>query len=249
MIRAQEYQDGLIKLPIYDDSAVLTNGQGLKWGGDGSSTGSYTALNDCASKAENIFAVAAEGRTTTLATNLGTPLLYQAIVQMVENRPIWKIYYDLTASTDLSVQSSTSTVITTAGHDDNLDGSWVYMNTGTGAGQLRYVKAADTTTLTVNTAFTTTPDSTTDFILIRPQGIPQDGTILNATFDQLLAVLLTATAQKTIILKNFVEGPNGVQELDITNNSGLEMDDLNSRGVRFYSHVIFFDTIFSATGL
>jgi len=104
MIRAQEYQDGLIKLPIRDDT-VITKGQGLIWGADASGTGSYTALIDCANKAENIFAVAAEGRTTEINTHLGTPLLYQAIVQMVENRPIWKIYYDLTASTDLSVQS------------------------------------------------------------------------------------------------------------------------------------------------
>jgi len=248
MIRTNQYQEGLIKLPIYDAS-LITKGQGLKWGADASSTGTYTALVDVADTAADIFAVAAEGLTTLVATHLGTPLLYQAQVQLVNNLPIWKIYYDLAAGTDLDVASSTSTVITTAACDDNLDGSWVYMNSGTGAGQLRYVKAADATDLTANTAFTTTPDATTDFIIIRPQGIPEGGVALNSTFDQILPVLDETTSQKMVILKNFIEGPTGTWELDITANSHLEMDGLNSRGVRFYSHVVFIDTLSAATGL
>jgi hypothetical protein len=248
MIRTYDYQDGIIKLPIYDAS-LITKGQGLIWGQDGSTTGSYTALVDCADTAADIFAVAAEGLTTLVASNLGTPLLYQCRVQLVDNKPIWKIYYDLTASTDLDVASATSTVLTVAACDDNLDGSWVYINSGTGAGQLRYVSAADATTLTVNTAFTTTPDATSDFILIRPQGLPEGGVALNSTFDQILPVLDETTSQKILVLKNFIEGPTGVQELNITDNPGLEMDGLNARGVRFYSHVMFIDTLAAATGL
>lgn len=247
MIRTYQYQEGLIKLPIYDASA-LVNGQGLIWGQEASGTGSYNALVDCANKAENIFAVLAE-TPANVVTNLGTPVIYQAQVQMVNNLPVWKVYYDLTASTDLDVSSSTSTILTAATMDDHLDGSWIYINSGTGAGQLRYVKAANTTTLTVNTAFTTTPDSTSDFIIIRPQGLPEGGVILNSTFDKLLAVLDATTSQKILVLKNFVEGPFGNKELDITANSELEADSLNSRGVRFCSHVVFIDTISAATGL
>ncbi len=244
---ATQYQDGLIKLPIYDASALVA-GQGLKWGADASGTGSYTALVDVDNTAADIFAVLAE-TPDDVVSNLGTPVLYQAQVQLVENKPIFKAYYDLSASTDLDVASSTSTVLTVAACDDNLDGSWVYINTGTGAGQLRYVKAADGTTLTVNTAFTTTPDSTSDFILIRPQGLSTGGTALSATFDKILPVLDETTSQKILILKNFVEGPAGNMELNITDNSQLEMDGLDSRGVRFYSHIMFIDTLVAATGL
>lgn len=243
-----DYQDGIIKLPIYDAS-LITKGQGLIWGQDASGTGSYSALVDCADTAADIFAVAAEGLTALVASHLGTPLLYQCRAQLTDNRPIFKIYYDMTASTDLDVSSSTSTVVTTATTDDNLDGSWIYVNSGTGAGQLRYVKAADTTTKTVNTAFTTTPDSTSDIIIIRPQGLPEGGVALNSTFDQILSVLNETTSQKILVLKNFIEGPTGVQELNITDNPGLEMDGLDARGVRFYSHVIFVDTLAAATGL
>lgn len=241
-----DYQEGLIKLPIYDATSMV-RGQGLIWGVDGTST-STCSLIDMANKSADIFAILEETPTTT-TSNVGTPLVYQALVSLVVNSRIHKVYYDLSTSTDLDVSSSTSTVLTAATMDDNLDGSWIYMNSGTGAGQLRYVKAADTTTLTVNTAFTTTPDSTTDFIIIRNVGIPTGGTIFNTTFDKFLAALDNTTAQKCIVLKNFVEGPFGVQELDVTRNGFLEADGLNTRGLRFFSHVIFFDTEIAATGL
>jgi len=248
MKRVMDYQEGNIELPIYDAS-LLTVGQGLKWGQDASGTGTYTALVDVADTAADIFAVAQEGRTALVATHLGTPLLYQAKVHMVDNPKVFKAYYDMAAANDLSVASSTSTVITVAACDDNLDGSWVYINSGTGVGQLRYVKAADATTLTVNTAFTTTPDSTSDFILIRPQGLPEGGVALDSTFSKIKSVLDETTSQKILVLKNFVEGPMGTKVLDITANSHLETDGLNGRGVRFFSHIIFIDTLSAATGL
>ena len=244
---AQEYNEGLIKLPIYD-ATVLTKGQGLIWGADASGTGSYNALVDCADTAADIFAVLAE-KPTNILTNRGTPLIYQAQCRLVNNSKIFKAYYDLTTSTDLDVSSSTSTILTAATMNDNLDGSWVYINSGTGAGQLRYVKAANTTTLTVNTAFTTTPDATSDFILIRSEGLPEGGVALNSTFDKILAVLDETSSQKILVLKNFVEGPMGTMELDITANSHLECDNLNARGVRFYSLIMFIDTLVAATSL
>lgn len=241
-----DYQEGLIRLPIYD-SASMVRGQAVKWGVDGSST-STCALVDVTNTMADAFAVLEETPTTT-TTNVGTPIIYQALVSLVVNSRIHKIYYDLTVSTALAVSSSTSTVLTAATMDDNLDGSWIYIVSGTGVGQLRFVKAADTTTLTVNTAWTTTPDSTSKMIIIRNVGIPTGGTILNTAFTQLLALLDATTSQKTIILKNFCEGPFGVREMDVTLNGFLEADGLSNRGIRFFSHVIFFDTIIAATGL
>jgi hypothetical protein len=158
--------------------------------------------------------------------------------------PVWKVYWDTAAANDIDVSSSTSTVVTHASGDDNLDGSWIYINSGTGAGQLRFCSAATATTKTVNTAFATTPDSTSDFILIRNQGRPTGGQDLDSTF-ALLAPALSATGQLTI-LKNFMEGPLGAVELDPTLH---EVDGLNGRGVRFYSHVIFMDTHFSVDSI
>jgi len=242
----RDYQEGLIKLPIYDASS-LTKGQGLKWGVDASST-STCAMIDVADTAADIFAILNETPSTT-TTNIQTPTIYQAQCLLVDNPKIWKVYYDLAAANDLDVSSSTSSIVTHATSDDNLDGSWIYINSGTGAGQLRYVKGANTTTKTVNTSFTTTPDSTSDFILIRNVGRPTDGVALDSTFVMIASVLNEASSTNAIVLKNFVQGPMGTIELDPTKNSNAETDGLNNRGVRFFTHIIWADTAVHAQGL
>ena len=240
---AHEYKySALIKLPIYNSSS-LTRGQGLIWGQEGSSTGTLNALIDCATVPIDVFAILAETPGTT-TTNYSTPIVHQAQVQLVNIVPVWKIYWDLAAANDINVSSSTSTVLTHASGDDNLDGCWVYINSGTGAGQLRFVKAANATTKTVNTAFATTPDSGSDFIIIRGQGRPTGGQDLDST-RLLLTSAVSATGQM-LILKNFIQGPTGIEELDPTKH---ELDNLNSRGVRFFSHVIFMDTFFSVDSI
>lgn len=240
---AHEYKYGaLVKLPIYNASS-LTKGQTLIWGQEASGTGSLNALVDSAAVPIDVFAVLAETPSNTV-TNYGTPIIYKAQVQLVNIVPVWKVYWDSAAANDISVSSSTSTVLTHPSGDDNLDGSWIYINSGPGAGQLRYVSAANATTKTVNTAFATTPDSTSDFLLIRNQGRPTAGQDLDSTFT-LLKSAVSATGQM-LILKNFIEGPTGTEELDVTKH---ELDNLNGRSVRFYSHVIFMDTFFSVDSI
>lgn len=240
-----DYPEGIIKLPIYDATA-LVKGQLLKWGVD---AGTYngTVLNsliDVADTGADAFAILQQ-TPTLVAGNRQTPTMYKALCRILNNPTIIRAYYDMSTSTDLDVSSSTSTVITTAANDDDVDGGWVYINSGTGAGQLRYIKASSATTLTVNTAFTTTPDSTSDFVLIRPEGQPLDGIAFNSTFDKILPVLNETNASKTIILGNFVQGAlNG--QLDITENPSFEADGLNARSIRFYSLIILGDGIWSA---
>jgi len=242
----RDYQEGLIKLPIYDATS-MTKGQALIWGVDGTANSPSFMIDASAGTTVDIFAVLNETPAHTIS-NIGTPLIYQAQCILVDNPKIFKIYYDLSTGTDLDVVTATSSSLTGLTLDDNLSGSWIYLNSGTGAGQLRYVKTATTSVLTVNTAFTTTPDNSTDFILIRPVGRAEGGYPLNATFNMLLSTL-DATDPNIICLKNFVQGPMGIKELDPTLNGSCETDGLNSRGVRFFSHVIFADTAVHAQGL
>ena len=115
---------------------------------------------------------------------------------------------------------------------------------------MRYVKAADATTMTVNTAFTTTPDATSDFVLIRFVGLQaaSAGLKLNSDFDKILSTLDEDATSSIYAIKNFVQGPMGTKELDITANPDLECDGLNGRGVRFFSLCVITDGIY-ATGI
>lgn len=248
MIVVRDYQEGLIKLPIYSAAAIV-KGSGAKWGVDASST-STCAMIPVDDIGTDIFAIINEAKTIAqAATNIQTPVVYQAQCILVDNPKVFKVYYDMSTANDADVTSSTASIITHATSDDNLDGSWVYVNSGTGAGQLRYIKAADTTTKTVNTAFTTTPDSTSDIILIRNIGRATAGYALDTTFSLMKTVLDETASTNMIVLKNFMQGPMGTIELDPTLNSGAEMDGLNARGVRFFAHVMFADTAVHAQGI
>ena len=239
MIRTVKYQEGNISLPVYDAS-LITDGQALKWGQDADATSVNSLIDVAAALPVDVFAVAAEGLTSNVASNCATHVSYQIKCQMVNNCPIWKIYQDMSTSTDLDVSSSTTTQLTHTTDDDPLEGSWIYINSGTGIGQLRYCSESAATTKDPNTAFTTAPASDSDYILIRNVGLPTGGQDLNATFDRLVSVL-TATGE-IMILKNFIQSPStGSIEMDITKNSFIEGDNYNSRGVRFYSHIIFLD--------
>ena len=148
MIRAHILQERQIVMPIYDASS-LTKGEPLQWGAD---AGSYsgTPLNTLVKITGNdptdIFAILAETPSDSTTANRQTPVITRALVQLTENHKAWKIFYDLAAANDLDVTSSTSTILTHGSGDQDLDGGWIYSNSGTGAGQLRYIKAANATT-------------------------------------------------------------------------------------------------------
>ncbi|MFH1640553.1 MAG: hypothetical protein ABIA66_01180 [Candidatus Omnitrophota bacterium] len=248
MIRCMMYNEGQMKLPVYDASS-LANGQLLIWGTDAAAQ-SKAFLIDAAATSQDAFAVLCQS-VSTAASALATPIIYQARVELVENLKVWKIYYDM-AGADLDVSSYTSPTITTGTIDDKMDGGWIYVNSGPGQGELRYVSGADTSTLTVSTAFTTTLTSVTDFILIRHVGRPEAGLALDATFTMLAANQgnLT-TSEGMVVLKNFIQGGStGIKELDPTLNSELTgADNLHNRGVRFFSHVIFADNDSTGRGI
>ena len=241
-----DYQEGIMKLPVY---GTLYKGQAVKWGNDAASEAKRCMVTVDA-QADDQFAIMQEAVTSTMDAR--TPTMTQATVRILNNPSLLKIYYDMSTSNDADATGSSSTSqITTAAVDDYLEGSWVYINSGTGAGQLRYIKTCTTTVLTVNTAFTTAPDATSDFILIRYPGLQaaSTGLSLDTTYYSMIATVLDETDTSLIIpLKNFVQGPMGTKELDITANPDLETDGLNGRGIRFFSICVNTDGLY-ATGI
>jgi len=251
MKRCMDYQEGLISLPIYSSGSTLVDDQVLMWGRDGmtQTTGTqFNALITANDEGTDAFAVLTDAPTAQ-ASNVQTPISYQGKVALVANDKIWRVYYDMAAANDVAVSSYTSPVITCGTSDEDLDGSWIYINTGPGAGELRYAKAAASTSFTANTAFTATLTSVSNFILIRHVGLPIGGHVLDSTFSMMATVLDSSNTKGIVVLKNFMEGAGGSWELDITKNPHCEMDGLSTRGVRFYSDIVFMDSAFGASGL
>ncbi len=74
---------------------------------------------------------------------------------------------DQSSSGYLSVASATATTILVTSIEQDLDGSWGYVVSGTGVGQVFYVVTSIDGTLTIKSALTTQLDSTSKIILMR----------------------------------------------------------------------------------
>jgi hypothetical protein len=78
--------------------------------------------------------------------------------------------------------SATSTSITDSAAsfptDESLIGLPVYIRNGTGIGQARHISANDSTSITVSESWTTTPDTTSEYVigLIRQELVGRDET-------------------------------------------------------------------------
>jgi len=164
--------------------------------------------------------------------------LYQAKVCLNPDA-IYIAEHETTDKYDIT--SSTSTIVTVPTIDDNTDGSWGYITAGTGIGQLFYVGAADTTTLTLDTtqAFTVTPDSTSDMIHIRSRWAHQD---LDSTYCN--AKTIAATTALNIVLDQYIQStyvPFG----PLRPRQHHMLTGLNTQAVKFYSDLYFVANIFN----
>ena len=144
--------------------------------------------------------------------------------------------------TDIDVVSSTSTATTLGTCDDNMDGGWLYVNSGTGIGQLAFIGAASTTVMTLDTtdAWGTTPDSTSDVILVRP---PWAGNIdLDSTAYKSIQTDEDTTGEITAI-ENYIESSK-VAFGPMRPRQHHMLSGLNSDGVRLYSDLFVYSNIF-----
>lgn len=76
-------------------------------------------------------------------------------VELLDGHTLVRVDYDLTS--DMAIGTVAGAVITVASIEDGIDTGFLYINDGTGVGQLEFIASDDGTLLTVATAFATTP--------------------------------------------------------------------------------------------
>lgn len=221
---------------------TLVAGQGLRW-----ATGANRALvQDVAQVPIDVVGVTMEAATaSTLST--GTIVNVKAIVNP---DAVFLAQCDLTAANDIDVSSATTLAITVDTSDDDLDGSWVYVNTGTGAGQLGFIGAATTTVLTLDTtaAFVTAPASDSDIVIVRHKWSKAGGRDLDSTLTQLLTDEDETGA--ILVLENYIQSSTipfePLEPRKHHNLSGLNATGINIKffsDIHFQDHVLLLNTI------
>jgi len=133
------------------------------------------------------------------------------------------------ASADLvDVASATSTVITITSLEDDIDGSWFYVVSGTGIGQLEYVKASASGNFTAKSAMTTTLDSTSKVIILRR--LFHQTVELNTAADKIKSTAAAGNLPWRVLGHEFrYDGLEQWTPLDPTKHAGLELNGLNAK--------------------
>ena len=227
--------------PVYDASAII-KGQALT---DGTTTRG-AVLIDALATGVDFVGVSAEAKTcSTTALTTGT-LVFAKVILNPDS--VYLAQYDPGTTPDMDITSSTTTVVTVATMDDDLDGSWLYINSGKGVGQLAFIGAADATTLTLDTttAFTTALDSTSDALLIRhPWAVANaGGNDLDATFSMMLSQV--QSTGEILALENYIEAAT-IPFGPLRPRQHHMLTGLNTAGVKFYSDIYFMDSILRNT--
>ena len=186
------------------------------------------------------FAGVAMQEQTDAATAFSSGTLKFAKI-CVSPDAVYRAAYDQTTANDISVASATSTAVTVGTSDDNAEGGFIYVNSGTGQGQLAYIGAATTTVYTIDTttAYATTLDSTSDIIHIRkPLCADKD---LDSTF----VLLDTEEAEDghLLVLENFIQADN-IPLGPMRPRQHHMLQNLHNHGVKFSSDVWFQDCVF-----
>lgn len=227
--------------PVYDASSI-TKGEILTYGAD---ERGGVLISGAPTTCADIVGVAAETKVASTTVITSGTLVYAKVI--LNPDAIYLTQWDPTA--DCATASATTAAITTAACDDDLDGSWVYLNDGTGIGQLGYVGAADTTVLTLDTttAFGVRPDSTTTFLLIRRPWKRANSTLqdLDST-GVMLKSALSGGGGYNLILENYIEATT-IPFGPLRPRQHHALAGLNNASVKFYSDLYLIDNILLGT--
>lgn len=132
------------------------------------------------------------------------------------------------ADDDVDVASATSTVITITSLEDDIDGSWLYVTSGTGSGQLEYIKASASGSCTVKSAMTTTLDSTSKVIILRR--LFHQLVDLNSTADKIKSTAAAGSLPWRVLGHEFrYDGLEQWTPLDPTKHHNLQLSGLNAK--------------------
>lgn len=231
---AQESGPLVRDVPVYDASDII-KGQALTYG----ATTRGAVLIDAAATAADIIAVSNEkvtASTTDLTT--GTIVYCKAILNP---DAVYLAQYDDTEANDIDVVSATTTAITLGSCDDDLDGSWIYVNSGTGQGQLVFIGAASSTVMTLDTTSAMAVcASDSDVILIRKpwKHAGTGGKDLDSTFAK-LATDEDETGE-IAVLENYIEAAT-IAHQPLRPGSHHALENLHNQSVKFYSDIYFTD--------
>jgi hypothetical protein len=241
MNKSKNANDAVYNLPVYAGAADVKIGAFLKpgvtYGTDGGALikqSGNNAGNDTIGRLLAGLDYSEEGETLVN----GTSFVVKPVELAMPFR-IFRVEYDLTSYITCTQAVSTTTMTVTSLEDD-IDAGFVYVATGTGVGQLRYLTASAAGAATLKSAFTTDLDTTSKFVKILPRfhGLAS----LNTDGTKLASQAAVGTWKVMVIDTYIGRGAHRLDQLSPVDNGAMRnLDDIT--GLKFYADIAIRDAV------
>lgn len=227
-------------LPVSGGGSAISSGALLKRGATPASDNGMLIPATGSSATPDIIGILRGPHATADDTLINGTVFTTKPVDILVPYRIVRAEYSV-ASGDLitCTQAVTTTTMTVTSLEDDIDSAFLYVVSGTGAGQLVYLTASASGSCTLKAAFGTSLDTTSKFIKILPRfhqlgSWTSDGTKLSSQ--------AAAGATKIIVIDSFIVRNGHEQQLNPVVHSGLT--GLNSlASLKFEANIAIRDTI------
>ena len=228
--------DVTTKLPVSGGGSAIAFGAVLKPGPTpGTNNGFLIPSTDNTTGSVDVVGILRQAHATADDTTLTGTVFTTKPVQLIVPGRIVRAYYS-TSVLVACTQAVSTTTITLASLEDNIDGSFLYVQSGTGAGQTNYLTASAAGSATLKAAFATSLDTTSNLIKIlrrfhQKVGFNADGTQLGS-YD-------AVGVHDVVVIDSFIERRGNLEQLNPVTNAALT--GLNGTGLntRFAADIMF----------
>jgi len=231
----------VLDLPIYGAAgdivagAFLTIGStaGTDFGALKLMTGT-SAVPDCMGRLTKMLDYSVDGETLQAGTAFVTKP-----VMLVHPFRVHRVEFNLTAASAIvCTQAVSTTTMTVTSLEDNIDASFLYVISGTGAGQTNYLTAAASGSCTLKAAFGTSLDTTSYFIKILRRF---HGLVSLSTDGTKLASQAAAGAITARIMDLWIQRGARMDRLNPTKHAALTGLD-GVKGLHFWADLVIQDS-------
>lgn len=237
-MRVSKTQRRHYSLPVYGAGSDIPADSILKRGATpGTNNGMLIAHNGSGAAVDLVGILECLHDFSVVGDNLiaGTAFVTQP-VELIDAPPIITIDFDLASLIDCT-QAVNTTTMTVTSLEDDIDGSFIYVVSGTGLGQTNYLTASASGSATLKAAFGTSLDTTSKFIKILERfhkllSLNSDGT-------KLASQAAAGSLAGTIIDLRMQRG-GVIEQLDPTKHDALTGLN-NIKDLRFEADIVLFD--------
>lgn len=231
--------DNYINLPVSGGGSAIVKGTLLKRGATPATMNGHLRLATGNNANPYAIGVLQEAHATADDTDVAGTIFKTHPIDIVCPFRIVRIEYSL-ASADLitCTQAVTTTTMTVTSLEDDIDAGFIYVVSGTGAGQTNYLTASASGSCTLKAAFGTSLDTTSKFVKILPR-FHQFGSL--TTDGVKLASQAIVGAARVLVLDTLLVRDGNELPMDPTKHSALT--GLNSvASLKFFADVAIVDS-------